>query len=71
MDDMGKVVLKINKLLDERHFLKSKFARDAKIQYRQATSYYNGDMKKVDLDILARICHLLNCNISDILEYIQ
>ena len=31
--------------------------------------YYNNSISRVDLDIISRFCYVLNCNISDILEY--
>jgi DNA-binding Xre family transcriptional regulator len=69
MNDIGQVVLKVDKLLKEYNMSKSKFAREAKIQYKQAKSYCNKEMQKVDLTVLARICHTFDCSISDILEY--
>lgn len=70
-EDIGRVILKVDKLLERYNMSTSKFAREAKIQYKQAKSYGNGDMQKVDLVILARICHTFKCDISDILEYID
>jgi putative transcriptional regulator len=70
MYEIGQVVLKIDKLLERYNMSTSKFARETKIQYKQAKSYCKGDMQKVDLVILARICHTFECSISDILEYI-
>ena len=31
--------------------------------------YYNNTITRLDLDVLARICFVLDCNISDIIEY--
>ena len=69
MYDVGQVTLKIEKLLEQYNMSISKFARETKIQYKQAKRYSNGNMQKVDLVILARICHTFKCSISDILEY--
>ena len=30
---------------------------------------YNENVKKIDLDLLSRICQTLHCDISDLLEY--
>jgi len=30
---------------------------------------YTGDLVKIDIIVLARICDYLNCNITDIVEY--
>ena len=71
MDDIGQIVLKVDKLLKQHNMSKSKLAREAKIQYKQAKSYCDNEMQKVDLTVLARICHTFNCSISNILEYIN
>ena len=71
MDDIGQVVLKVDKLLEQHDISKSKLAREAKIQYKQAKSYCDNNMQKVDLVVLARICYAFKCSISDILEYID
>ena len=71
MDNIGQVVLKVDKLLEQYNMSKSKFAREAKIQYKQAKSYCGNEMQKVDLTVLARICHTFDCSISDILEYMD
>lgn len=68
--DVGQVVLRLDELLEKRHLTKSRFAREARLQYRQVQAYSEGDMQKVDLVVLAKICHTLNCSVSDVLEYI-
>lgn len=69
MEDIGQVILKVDKLLEQYNMSKSKFARETKLQYQQAKRYCGGNMQKVDLFILARICHTFQCSISDLLEY--
>ena len=31
--------------------------------------WYRGEVERLDLDILARICYVLDCEIGEILEY--
>ena len=31
----------------------------------------DGDVEKLDLDILARICFVLKCNVEDVIEYTE
>lgn len=37
--------------------------------YQVVKRYYFNDTSSVDLQVLAKLCCALNCNISDILEY--
>ena len=70
IQDVGKVILKLDKVLLEKDISVSKLAKEARIQFNQAKSYSEGDMQQVNLVILAKICHTLGCTINDLLEYI-
>ena len=68
MDEWGKVDLKLDEFLKEHHISRSSLSRNGQIHYKQLLKYCNNDMKKVDLNLLARICKTINCEISDIRE---
>lgn len=70
MSEEGVVILKIDERIKERNMSVTKLGKESKIQYAQAKNYCSGNMQKVDLSILAKICHTLDCEISDLLEYI-
>lgn len=70
MIDEGKIILKLDKVLQEKNMSTSKLSREARIQFKQAKNYRENNMQKVDLVILAKICFALGCDINDIMEYI-
>ena len=37
--------------------------------YNLVNRYYNNEVIKIDLDIIAKICYALNCEVSHILKY--
>ena len=39
------------------------------MQRTQLKSYMKNEVQRVDLDILARLCHALECDVTDLLEY--
>ena len=41
------------------------------MQRNQLNRYCNGDVQRIDLGILAKLCYVLDCNVSDILEYVS
>ena len=49
---------------------RSSLSRNAQIHYNQLLKYCKNDMQKVDLNILARICKTINCEIGEIIVYI-
>ena len=69
MDEWGKIDLKLDDFLKKNNISRSSLSRNAQIHYKQLLKYCNNDMQKVDLNLLARICKTINCQISDIMEY--
>lgn len=37
--------------------------------YDLVNRYYNNKVIRIDLDIIARMCYALNCEVNDILKY--
>ena len=67
--DPGKMVLKLNGFLQKNGQSKSGLARASNVDYRIIKRLCDEDVQRVDLDILARICFSLECDLPDILEY--
>lgn len=42
-------------------------AKMTRLSINTIRSYYHGTIKRVDLDVLSRICNALECNVQDIL----
>lgn len=55
--------------MDAKGITRNKLARSINARFEVVDKWYNNDVEKMDLDILARICFILNCSISDLLEY--
>lgn len=49
---------------------KNKLANDANLQRTQLIAYCKNAVQRPDLGVLARICYVLNCDISSILKYV-
>lgn len=43
----------------------------ANLQRTQLNSYCKNSIKRPDLDVLARICYALGCDLSDIIRYVH
>ncbi len=69
MNEWGSVDLKLDNFLKENNISRSSLSRNGQIYYKQLLKYCNNDMQKVDLNLLARICKTLNCEIGDIITY--
>ena len=69
-NEYGYVKINLQELLQERGMSKSKLAFKAELQRTQLNQYIMNEIQRVDLGVLARICSALQCDITDILEYV-
>ena len=65
----GKISLRLREVMDARQITRNTLARSINARFEVIDKWYNNDVEKLDLDILARICFVLNCSVSDLLEY--
>lgn len=69
--DYGYMEILLDDLLKARGMSKNTLAEKANLQRTQLNSYCNEKIKRPDLDVLSRICYVLDCDIADILKYIK
>ena len=59
---------KLGDLLDKKKISKNKLSQDTETDYKVVTRYINGDLTRLDINILERLCNYLDCDIADIVE---
>ena len=69
MQNFGKIIFKIDQVLEEKNISKNKLEKKASLQRTQLNSYCNNKVKRLDLATIAKICYVLDCEIADIMEY--
>lgn len=67
--DYGTINIKLAQLIESRGISKNKLSHRAEMQRTQINNYCNNKITRLDIDVLARICATLECDISDLLEY--
>ena len=70
MEEYGTIRIKLDELLKESGMSKNKLSHRAEMQHTQINNFCKNKITRLDTDVLARICTALNCNISDLLEYV-
>ena len=70
MNESGKIVIKLDELIKKSGMSKNKFSQRAEMQRTQLNNYCNNKITRLDTDVLARICKVLDCEISDLLEFV-
>ena len=70
-DNYGKVVITLNELLEKRNIRPYRLSQLTGIHYDIIAKYVKGSLYRVDLEILAKICYVLECTLNDVIHYEQ
>ena len=69
MQDYGRIQLRLGQMMDERGISRNRLARLVNTRYEVVDKWYKGRVEKLDLDVLARVCFVLDCRVEDVLQY--
>lgn len=70
MERFGTVKINLRKLIEQKGISKNKLSQRAEMQRTQLNNYCNNSITRLDIDVLARLCTVLDCEIGDLLEFI-
>lgn len=70
METYGTIRINLAKLIEDRNMSKNKLSHRAEMQRTQINHYCNNTISRLDIDVLARLCTVLKCEIGDLLEFI-
>lgn len=67
--DYGKIEVHLKDILDAKNLSKNYLARAADTRFEVIKKWYDNNVERMDLDVLARICYVLECEPDDIIKY--
>ncbi len=67
--EKGFYLFKLRNILDERKISINKIMKDTNTDFKVIKRIMDGDLVKIDMFVLARLCDYLNCSIEDVIEY--
>lgn len=70
-EKMGKIVITLEEYRVKHGISKNKIVQHANVQRTQLQNYLHNRVARVDLGVLARICQYLQCDIGDIMRYVE
>lgn len=55
-------------MMEKRNVSKNHLCRMTGLAYSALQRYYKSELKRVDLDVISRLCAALDCKIEDVLK---
>lgn len=69
--EYGRIRLHLKERMDEGGITRGQMAKLIGSRFEVVDKWYRNEVERLDLDVLARICYVLGCEVQDILEYEQ
>ena len=67
--DYGQIEIHLKEYMDTKNISRNALARAINTRFEVIDKWYHGHVEKIDSDILARICFVLDCNPGDLIRY--
>lgn len=68
--DYGQIKLHLDDILNKRKISLNQLSFRAEMQRTQLRNYRDNKVQRLDIDILLRLCYVLECDLSELIEYI-
>lgn len=65
----GVYIFELENLLKANHISKNKLVRDTNTDFKVIKRLASGNLVRIDIYVLARLCNYLNCEVQDIIEF--
>lgn len=65
------IKLTVDKCLEKKNITRYELAKRTGVRFQVVDRYYKNNVVRYDSDILNRFCQALDCNISDLIEYVK
>lgn len=65
----GNVSIHLKEMIEARGITRYRLAKLADTRFEVVEKWCAGTVERIDSDVLARFCYILNCDITDIVRY--
>lgn len=69
-DDYGEIKIHLDEMLEEKNISLNQLSFRTEMQRTQLRNYRDNKIQRLDIDILKRLCYVLECNLDELIEYI-
>jgi len=65
----GRIVYRFAEVMDDKGITRNKLASLTGVRFEVADRLYKGIVERMDMDVLARVCYVLDCQVGNVIEY--
>lgn len=69
INNYGEIRINIKEIMDTKSISRNALARAINARFEVIDKWYNGHVERIDADILAKICYVLDCTPADIIIF--
>lgn len=69
-EEYGEIKCRLAELLEKRNISMNQLSFRTEMQRTQLRNYRDNKIQRLDIDILKRLCYVLECDLYDLIEYI-
>lgn len=67
----SRLKIRLKQILEAQGLTRGYLARKARVPYATVNRWYQGNLQRLNLNLLARFCTVLNCRVEDLIEYVK
>ena len=67
----GRLHCKLKEQLDSRHLTRNYLAKAVNTRFEVIDKWYDDRVERIDADVAARICFVLDCKMEDLFVYVK
>lgn len=69
INDYGKITICLKEIIESKNITRNRLAKLSNTRFEVIDKWCSNNVEKLDLDVLARICYVLECSPQDIIKY--
>ncbi|MEY8283326.1 helix-turn-helix transcriptional regulator [Lachnospiraceae bacterium 50-23] len=70
MSECGEIKIHLDELIEQRGVSLNQLSFRTEMQRSQLRNYRDNKIQRLDIDILRRLCYVLECDLTELIEYI-
>ena len=64
----GNISIHLKEIIEAKGITRYRLAKLADTRFEVIEKWCSGNVERIDADVLARFCYILNCDVSDIIK---